>query len=88
MSPTVQTLLMGCVLLLVLVTAGRLLGGARGVCRATIGFYPLWLVYCAWHMSVGMSHGYSFMSELPFFAINFVIPALAAVLACKTWGVR
>ena len=83
MSPTVQTLLMGFALLLVFIIAGRLLGGARGVCRATVWFYPIWLVYCAWHMSVGMSHGYSFMSELPFLVINFTIPALAAAFACK-----
>ena len=86
MSPTTQTLLIGVALLAIFVGFGRLISGAMGITKAVKLFFPLWLAYCAWHMSVGMGHGYSFLSELPFLLINFGVPALAAWLINKRWG--
>lgn len=86
MSPTVQTLLIGLALLVLFIGFGRLIGRAAGVYKAIILFFPLWLVYCLWHMSVGLSHGYSWMSELPFLALNFFVPAIVALVVLKKWG--
>ena len=86
MSPTTQTLLIGFALLAIFIGFGRLISGATGIAKAVKLFFPLWLAYCAWHMSVGMGHGYSFLSELPFLLINFGVPALAAWLINKRWG--
>ncbi len=86
MSPTIQTLLIGLALLVLFIGFGRLVGGAAGIRKAITLFFPLWLVYCLWHMSVGISHGYSWMSELPFLALNFFVPASVALLVLKKWG--
>lgn len=86
MSPTVQTLLIGFALLAIFLGSGRLIGGSQGMARAVTIFFLIWFVYCAWHMSVGMGHGYSFLSELPFLLINFGVPALTGWLICKRWG--
>jgi hypothetical protein len=37
-------------------------------------------------MSVGISHGYSWMSELPFLALKFFVPASVGFLVVKKWG--
>ncbi|MBS1174026.1 MAG: hypothetical protein H6R05_157 [Burkholderiaceae bacterium] len=86
MSPTTQTLLIGFALLAVLIGAGRLIGQATGITKAIKLFFPLWFVYCAWHMSIGMGHGYSFLSELPLLLINFGVPAMVAWFVLKKWG--
>ena len=86
MSPTTQTLLIGFALLAIFVGFGRLISGAMGITKAVKLFFPLWLAYCAWHMSVGISHGYSWMSELPFLALNFFVPALVAFFVTEKWG--
>ena len=86
MSPTTQTLLIGVALLAIFVGFGRLISGAMGITKAVKLLFPLWLAYCAWHMSVGISHGYSWMSELPFLALNFFVPALVAFFVMKKWG--
>ena len=85
MSPTVQTLLLGFLVLASMLLAGHLLGRAAGRRKAILGFFPLWLAYCVWHLSVGMSHGYSFASELPFLLLNFGLPALLAFFLLKKW---
>ncbi len=86
MSPTVQTLLIGFALLAIFLGASRLINGRQGMARATQIFYLIWFVYCAWHMSVGVKLGHSFVSELPFLLLNFGVPALAAWLINKRWG--
>lgn len=83
MSPTTQTLLIGVALLAIFVGFGRLISGAMGITKAVKLFFPLWLAYCAWHMSVGVRLGHSFVGEIPFLLINFGIPALAAFLIEK-----
>lgn len=80
---TLQTLLIGFVTLIAMALLGRLIKGSTGLALAIKAFFPVWFIYCAYHMSVGMSHGYSFMSELPFFLINFGIPAAAAFSALR-----
>lgn len=85
MSPTVQTLMLGFLALAAMVVVGHLSGRAAGRRQAILGFFLLWLVYCVWHMSVGMGHGYSFASELPFLLLNFGLPALLALLLLKKW---
>ena len=83
MSPTVQTLLLGFALLAIFWGASRLMRGAHSLGRAFRIFYLIWFAYCAWHMSVGVRLGHSFVGEIPFLLINFGIPALAAFLIEK-----
>jgi hypothetical protein len=83
MSPTLQTLLLGFMFLTAVAVLGYLLGRASGRSKAIRVFFPLWLAYCVWHMSVGMGHGYSFASELPFLLLNFGLPALLALWLLK-----
>jgi hypothetical protein len=78
MSPTVQTLLIGFVTLLVMGLVGWLFKSHAGIAIALKIFFPVWFAYALYHMSVGVSHGYSIVSELPFLLINFSIPALVA----------
>ena len=78
MSPTIQTLFIGFGLLATMTVIGKLLAQHKGIVSAIKIFFPIWFVYTAWHMSVGMSHGYSFISELFFLLLNFGLPALAA----------
>ena len=86
MSPTTQTLIIGFAMLAIFTGFGRLIGGSAGIAKAIKLFFPLWLGYCAWHMSIGMGHGYSWMSELPFLALNFFVPACVALLIKNKWG--
>ena len=85
MSPTLQTLLTGFLALIVLTAAGHLLGGAAGRRRAIGLFLVLWFAYCVWHLTVGMSHGYSLASEVPFLLLNFGLPAVAGWMVLKKW---
>lgn len=78
MSPTVQTLLLGLVALLVFACAGQLWAQKAGRARLLPWFFPVWLAYCLWHLSVGLGHGYSLASELPFLLLNFGLPAALA----------
>jgi hypothetical protein len=86
MSPTVQTLLIGFVSLAALSGLGYLLGKAKGLTYALCAFLGLWLAYCIWHITVGLSHGYSLASELGFFLLNYGLPVFAALLVFKKWG--
>ncbi len=79
MSPTVQTLLIGFASLALMFIIGHLLKN-KSLLKL---FVPLWLFYCLYHMSVGVSHGYSVASELPFLLINFALPAAAAWLLMR-----
>lgn len=80
---TLQTLLIGFIALIALALAGRLFKGPAGMALAIKIFFPVWFIYCARHMSIGMGHGYSFMSELPFLLINFGIPAAVAFFTLR-----
>lgn len=84
-SPTVQTLLLGFATLAIFVALGWFIGRANGRSKALRAFFPVWLVYCLWHLSVGMGHGYSLASELPFLLLNFGAPALLAWWLLRTW---
>ena len=84
MSPTVQTLLIGFVTLLVMGAVGWLFKGHAGSAIALKLFFPVWLAYALYHMYVGVhDHGYSIASELPFLLINFGIPAFVAWLVLR-----
>lgn len=84
MSPTVHTLVLGFVLLAAVVIVGRLIWGRSGLANGLKLFFPIWFLYVAWHMYIGVSeHGYSVMEELPFFILNFSVPALIAYVILK-----
>ncbi len=85
MSPTLQTLLIGFGALIALVLAGHVWGGAPRRRQAISLFFVLWFAYCVWHLTVGMSHGYSLTSEAPFFILNFGLPAIAGWIVLKKW---
>lgn len=84
MSPTVQTLALGFVVLAAIMIVGRLIWGRSGLANGLRFFFLVWFAYAAWHMYVGVSeHGYSIMEELPFFILNFSLPALVAYIFLK-----
>ena len=65
------------------------LGGARllaagsdsALSSATIGFIALWLALAAANLWIGVTRaGYSFLEELPIFALIFLLPATVAAL--------
>ena len=48
-------------------------------------FAILWFAFCAYNMWVGVSSaGYAVTEELPFLAINFLVP-LGIVFALRKW---
>lgn len=50
---------------------------------AFLTFAILWFAFCAWNMWVGISSaGYAMTEELPFLAINVLVP-VAAVFALR-----
>jgi hypothetical protein len=51
--------------------------------RAAWAFLPVWLVAAVVNLWRGMEHGYSFLSELPFFALVLGIPAATAVVVAR-----
>ncbi|AXF85883.1 hypothetical protein DTO96_101623 [Ephemeroptericola cinctiostellae] len=84
MSPTVQTLLLGFFVLTAVMVVGRLIWGRSGLASGLKLFFPIWFAYAAWHMYVGVNeHGYSIIEELPFFILNFSVPALVAYIVLK-----
>lgn len=87
MSPTVQTLVLGFFVLAALAIVGRLIWGRSGLANGLKLFFPIWFAYAAWHMYVGVSeHGYSVMEELPFFILNFSVPALVAYVLLRKFA--
>lgn len=46
-------------------------------------FFLPWLAAALFNLYLGTQHGYSVVSELPFFAIVFGIPALAALTVMR-----
>ena len=70
----------GFVFLGICIFAGRLLGrGAETIALGAKIFIPLWFVAAAVNLWMGVAKaGYSFMEELPIFALIFVLPAAAA----------
>lgn len=83
MSPTVQTILIGLAVLGAFVFLGRGTAGHKGVRNAIFIFFPIWLAYCIYHLTVGLQHGYSLQSELPLLALNFGLPALLGFWVLK-----
>jgi hypothetical protein len=66
----------GLAALAVFVLIAVLLGKAPGLGARL--FIPGWFVAALINLYVGTTHGYSVVGELPFFAIVFGVPALAA----------
>lgn len=83
MSPTIQTILIGFAILGAFVFLGRGTAGHTGIRNAIYLFFPAWLAYCIYHLTVGMQHGYALQEELPILALNFAVPAAAAVWVLK-----
>jgi hypothetical protein len=73
---TVMIIGAGFVALAVFVLSAVLLGKAPAAGARL--FIPVWLVAALINLYVGTTHGYSVVAELPFFAIVFGVPALAA----------
>ncbi|NHB57871.1 hypothetical protein G9F32_07475 [Acinetobacter sp. 194] len=47
-------------------------------------FLPLWLVLVSWNMYHGISLGYGFMEEIPFFLINLLVPIFLVFIVFKS----
>jgi len=63
--------------------AGRARGHTAG---AALWFIPVWLVAALLNLVQGVSHGYSVMGEMPFFAVVFGLPA--AIAAALWWKLQ
>ena len=70
----------GFAMLALFMVTGRALWGALGMSPAAHYFIPVWFVAAVVNLVIGMRHGYSFMEELPIFAMIFAVPALVALL--------
>jgi hypothetical protein len=72
----------GLVQLAVFVLFGWLWGAnAASMALAAKVFIPVWLVVAAVNCWIGVAHaGYSFKDEAPIMALNFLVPAIVAVL--------
>ena len=46
-------------------------------------FMPLWFCMVSWNMYYGISLGYGFMEEIPFFLINFLVPIFIVFFVYK-----
>lgn len=71
---TLVLLVIGLVLVAVFL---RLAGPERRRLAALI-FVMAWLTVIGWNFSLGLSHGYSLVEELPIQALLFGVPAFAA----------
>lgn len=78
---TVMAILAGLLLLAVFAIFGWLWGGTGGVPLAARLFLPAWAALTLAHLWVGVSRaGYTVAQELPILAVNFGLPAAAALL--------
>jgi hypothetical protein len=66
----------GLVALAAFVLVAALLG--RPAAAAARLFIPIWLIAALANLYLGTTHGYSVVGELPFFAVVFGVPGLAA----------
>ena len=74
----------GLVALAVFVLVAVLLGKSPAV-GAYVFLLP-WLVASLVNLYIGTTHGYSVVGELPFFAIVFGVPAVAAWAVARIFG--
>ena len=57
----------------------------KGPRTAFLTFAILWFAFCAYNMWVGVSSaGYAVSEELPFLAVNYLVP-VAVVFALRKW---
>jgi hypothetical protein len=74
----------GLFVLAVFVLGSRMLGRSPGA--GARWFILPWLVVSLYNLYVGTTHGYSVVVELPFLAIVFGVPAIAAFAIMRRWG--
>ncbi|MFS4438259.1 hypothetical protein ACMA5I_08595 [Paracoccaceae bacterium GXU_MW_L88] len=72
---TVSFILVGLALLALFWLGGRFIH--RPLRRTLPIFWLIWALIAAWNLTTGLSHGYSFIEELPIFLVIFCVPALA-----------
>ena len=63
---------------------GKWTGGPRGIARAAMLFWVVWLVAAAANLYVGVTRaGYTVVEELPIFLVVFGVPAAVAFVVWK-----
>lgn len=78
---TLMTIVAGLLLLAVFAIFGWLWGGVGGIPAALRLFLPVWALATLAHLWVGVTRaGYTVAQELPILAVNFLIPAIVALL--------
>ena len=86
----IALLMIGCILLVLCVAAGRHLGKPASKRRGALWFLPMWLLATGFNLWLGVSGGggggaTSVAEELPMFALVFGIPAaIAGLVAWKS----
>lgn len=83
---TVMLVLLGLTLLGFGVLFARKCCGEQAVSKTAKAFILGWLVVCLYNMYEGVfGAGYSFVEELPFLLVNFMVPASVAVWVLKKY---
>lgn len=78
-----QFLLTAFAVLAVMLLIAKLAGGNAMMSKAAKWFIPLCFAAAAYNMSIGISHGYGFMEEIPFLLLNFGVPSAVAFFVAK-----
>lgn len=81
---TVMMVAAGLAALAVFALGARLLGGTPA--SGARWFILPWLIVSLYNLYVGTTHGYSVVGELPFLAVVFGVPAIAALAVMRAWN--
>ena len=74
----------GLFILALFVLGARMLGAPPG--SGARRFFLPWLVVSLYNLYIGTTHGYSVVGELPFLAVVFGVPAIAAFAVMRWWS--
>jgi hypothetical protein len=66
------------------VLASWMLGGTPAA--GARWFIPPWFIVSLYNLYVGTTHGHTVVGELPFLAIVFGVPAIAAFAIMRRWS--
>lgn len=81
---TLMTIFIGLILFMVIYWVVKLIKKKNDLGLAFWIFLPLWFCLVSWNMYHGISLGYGFVEEIPFFLLNFCIPIAVAYFIMRT----
>jgi hypothetical protein len=81
---TVMMVAAGLVALAIFALGARMLGATPAA--GARWFVLPWLMVSLYNLYIGTTHGHSVVGELPFLAIVFGVPAIAALAIMRWWS--